>query len=79
MESIVLGSKFDTVEEIKTFRSKLSSKVSIPPSKKDLERGFMPDCSVDKAMITKDSIVRFVEDRASRINLTVACCKLDIN
>ena len=41
----------------------------------------MSHSSVDSmAMITKDSMVRLVECRASSIinNLTVACCKLDI-
>ena len=70
--------QFDTVEQIKPLWSKLSSRVVIPPSKKDLERGFMPDSSADMAMITKDSIVRLVEHRALRISLTMACCKLDI-
>ena len=36
------------------------------------------EVSADMAMIMKDSIVRLEECRASSINLTVACCKLDI-
>ena len=68
--------QFDTVTLIKTFWCKLSSSISIPPLKKDLERGFSTDMAI--MIITKNSIVRLVECRALSTNLTVACCKSDI-
>ena len=70
----VTQSRFNPVMLIEPFWSKLSSRVSTPPFKKDVESGL----SRDMAVITKDSIVRFVECKASSINLTVSCCKLDI-